>query len=94
MGAFILFLAGIGAFVVMWLKKVAGQTAALDAAEKAVEAAKARVEEAKADVVVAEQHAADVQESVSARLARLDEEDTAARERDSVDVANEIIRRN
>lgn len=94
MGAFLLFLAGIAAFVVMWLKKVAGQTAALDAAERAVEAAKAKVESTAATVEQAEAAAEATQESVSQRLAKLDEEDAAVRERDSVDVANEIIRRN
>ena len=94
MTAFFVFLAGIAAFVVMWLKKLAGQTAALDAAERAVEAAKAKVESTAAAVDSAETAAQATKESVSERLSKLEEIDAADRERDTIDVANEIIRRN
>lgn len=94
MTAFFVFLAGIAAFVVMWLKKVAGQTAALDAAERQ----KAQAEEAlklKAQTLAAaEKNAEAVKESVSQRLAKLEDEVAEEKQRDSVDVANDIIGRN
>lgn len=94
MTAFILFLAGLAAFVVMWLRKVAGQTAALDAAERQ----KAQSEEAlklKAQTLAAaEKNAEAVQESVSQRLAKLEDEVAEEKQRDTVDVANDIIGRN
>lgn len=94
MTAFMLFVAGLVAFVVALLRKVAGQTAAEDRAEKERQQAQKAVESAKLNVEVAEADARLVQESVSARLAKLDDEDAAAREKAAVDVANDIIGRN
>jgi hypothetical protein len=94
MKAFILFLLGLATFVFALLRKVAGQTAALDAAEAAKKAADAEAEAAKARLADAEVNAKLVNESVSQRLNRLYEEDEAQREKSSVDVANDIIGRN
>ena len=94
MTAFILFFSGLFAFVVMWLKKVAGQTAALDAAEKKAEEAAAKVEEAKTEVSNVQQATALVHAEVEKRLADLDKHIAEERSRDTVDVANDIIGRN
>lgn len=94
MTAFLLFVAGLGAFVFAWLKKVAGQTAAFDAAEKVKKEAAAAAAAARLNVEVAEADAELVKESVSARLAKLEEEDAAVREKDSINIANDIIGRN
>lgn len=94
MTAFLLFVAGLGAFVFAWLKKVAGQTAAFDAAQKAKQEAAAAAEDARSKAIEAEINARQVQESVSARLAKLEEEDAAVREKDSINIANDIIGRN
>ena len=91
MKAFILFLLGAAAFVFALLRKVAGQTAALDAAEKAVEKAKADVEEKKVEVGNVEKAAALVHAEVEKRLAEFDKHVAEERARDSVDVANDII---
>lgn len=94
MTAFMLFLAGIGAFVVAFLHKVAGQTAAAERAERERQEAEEALKLKAQTLAAAEKNAAAVQESVSARLAKLEDEDTADRQRDTIDVANEVIRRN
>jgi hypothetical protein len=94
MTAFLLFVAGLATFVFAWLKKTAKHTALLDALEAKAKAAAASVEKNQAIAVAAETHAAEVKESVSARLAKLEQDDATVREQDSVDIANEVIRRN
>jgi len=94
MTAFILFLLGIAAFVFALLRKVAGQTAAFDALEAKAKAAAEAVEKNQAIAIEAETHAAEVKESVSQRLAKLEDEVAEEKQRDTVDVANDIIGRN
>lgn len=94
MGAFLLFLAGLAVFVVAWLKKVAGQTAALDAADKKVAEAESTVRAKEAAASEAAARAVETHRAVAARLAELEQTDAADRERDTVAVANDIIGRN
>ena len=63
-----------------------------EAAKLDVEAKKAVVEERKADVAAAEAQAAKTHESVEERLAALEDKAQKDAARDSVDVANEIIK--
>jgi hypothetical protein len=90
-GALIAFLSLALAAVVAFFRRIAGDTARLDAADREAEKAKAKVEEAKAEVGKEEQAAALVHAEVEERLADLDRHIADERKRDSVDVANDII---
>jgi len=90
-GALIAFLSLALAAVVAFFRRIAGDTARLDAAEREAEKAKAKVEEAKAEVGKEEEAAALVHAEVEERLADLDRHIAEERKRDSVDVANDII---
>jgi hypothetical protein len=94
MKAFILFFAGLAAFLFTMLRKVAGQTAALDAAEKAVEKAAANVEQKRDDLAAIDKAAEAAHLAVEKRLAELDKHIAEERAKDTVDVANDIIGRN
>jgi hypothetical protein len=94
MTAFLLFLAAVAAFMVAAFRKVAGQTARLDAAEKKAAEADAAVQAAKAEVGNVEKATALVHAEVEKRLADLDKHIAEERARDTVDVANDIIGRN
>jgi hypothetical protein len=94
MKAFILFLLGAATFVFALLRKVAGQTAALDAAERQRAQAEEALKLKAQSLAAAEKNAEAVKESVSARLAKLEDEVAEEKQRDSVDVANDIIGRN
>lgn len=91
MTAFFLFLAGLAAFAVAFLRKVAGQTKALDEAEKKAADAEVVVEEKRADLAQLDKAAEAAHLAVEARLDELDRHLARERERDSVDVANDII---
>ena len=91
MTAFLLFLAAVAAFVVAAFRKIAGQTARLDAAEKKAEEAEAAVEEKRADLAAVDKAAEATHLAVEQRLAELDRHIAEERARDTVDVANDII---
>jgi uncharacterized protein HemX len=90
-GALMAFLAAAAALIIGWLKRVAGQTASLDAAEKAVKDAKAVVEAKRADLEAVDRAAEAAHLAVEKRLAELDKHIAEERARDTVDVANDII---
>jgi Tfp pilus assembly protein PilO len=90
-GALVAFLAAAVAVALAWLKKIAGQTAALDAAEKKAGEAAAVVEEKRADLAAVDRAAEAAHLAVEKRLAELDRHIAEERARDSVDVANDII---
>jgi hypothetical protein len=93
LGKILVFLLGVVGVVVMFLrglfdtKSAKHEAAKLDVAEKA-----AVVEEKKADVKVAEEAAAKTHESVDNRLAELEAKARVDAARDTIDVANDIIK--
>jgi hypothetical protein len=91
MGAFLLFLGGLFVGIVAWLKRVAGETARLDALEAKAKEAAASVDAQQAVAVEAEAHAEKTHAEVEQRLADLDKRLVEERARDTVDVANDII---
>lgn len=90
--AFIAFCAAAFAVVVTFLRRVAGQTKALDEAEERAADAETVVEEKRADLAALDKAAEAAHLAVEHRLDELDKHLARERERDSVDVANDIIK--
>jgi Tfp pilus assembly protein PilO len=89
--AFAAFLSLMFVTVVAWFRRIAGETARLDAAEKEVEEAKATVAAKEAAASEAATRAVETHAEVEKRLADLDKVIAEERKRDTVDVANDII---
>jgi hypothetical protein len=88
--AFVLGAIGIG---LIWFREILlPQMNEHEAAKKTVDDAKATVDTAKADAAASQAELETAKAAAEERLAWIDEQLAAERKRDSVDVANDIIR--
>ena len=93
LGTLVAFVVGFFVVALIFLRDLLMPDAAKhEAAKLNVDAKKADVEAAKVEVKATEEEAAKTHESVEERLAKLEDEAQKQHARDSVDVANDIIK--